>query len=378
MSDNYKNYKHTNYPPLQSKKAHDDSAIPDSLHSSSSAPSPIDMNELIQSVKKEREKQLREMEEEELKRQSNGHHHHNEATLDDPPTNGVHSNANHGNDRANDHDNDPNLNESEHKENVHGLRVDTTSNLDANVNGHSSSNPHPHSAPSRPKSPMYASIDPSQIVDWEEMKNDGEAFARKNRNRINLLTKMLENAVLDSTSIRKACWRGIPKCMRPQIWKLLLGYTPKNLSRRQLTLQKKRGEYYDLMERYYNQTNKEQRSDQENKIVHQIGLDVPRTSPELKLFQIDCINNLLSRALYIWSLRHTATGYVQGINDLITPFVYIFLDEYLQENYNGISLTEFDMSREIIKVHLVHSHRTSTLSLDRCRCIQSSLSLCAS
>merc|ERR1719192_1345352 len=82
-----------------------------------------------------------------------------------------------------------------------------------------------------------------------------------------------------------------------------------------MTLQKKRGEYYDLMERYYNQTSKEHRSDQENKIVHQIGLDVPRTSPELKLFQIECIKNLLSRALYIWSLRHTATGYVQGIND---------------------------------------------------------------
>ena len=136
--------------------------------------------------------------------------------------------------------------------------------------------------------------------------------------------------------------------MRPQIWKLLLGYTPKNLTRRISTLQRKRDEYFDLMERYYNQTNKEHRSDQENKIVHQIGLDVPRTSPELKLFQIECIKNLLSRALYIWSLKHTATGYVQGINDLITPFVYIFLDEYLQEHYNGMSLENFNISRQII------------------------------
>ena len=72
---------------------------------------------------------------------------------------------------------------------------------------------------------------------------------------------------------------------------------------------------------------KKHRSDQENQIVHQISLDVPRTSPEMKLFQIPNISNLLSRALYIWSHRHTATGYVQGINDLITPFVYIFLNE---------------------------------------------------
>ncbi len=111
---------------------------------------------------------------------------------------------------------------------------------------------------------------------------------------------------------------------------LLSGYTPKNLSTREITLQRKRNEYYDLIERYYNKTNSEHRSDQENKIVHQIGLDVPRTSPELKLFQIPCIFNLLSRALYIWSLKHTATGYVQGINDLITPFVYIFLEEVIR------------------------------------------------
>lgn len=34
------------------------------------------------------------------------------------------------------------------------------------------------------------------------------------------------------------------------------------------------------------------------------------------------------------------------------PFVYIFLDEYLQENFNGISLTDFEISRQIIKTKL--------------------------
>ena len=35
---------------------------------------------------------------------------------------------------------------------------------------------------------------------------------------------------------------------------------------------------------------------------------------------------MLTRALYVWSHRHRATGYVQGMNDLITPFVYVFLN----------------------------------------------------
>jgi len=216
---------------------------------------------------------------------------------------------------------------------------------------------------------VFQSIDPSQILEWDEIKNENERMFRKNRNRINLLTKMLSDPVLDSTSLRRACWRGIPNVMRPNIWKLLLGYIPKNTSRRITTLNKKRDEYYDLMERYYNQTLKEHRSDQENRIVHQIGLDVPRTSPELKLFQIKCIENLLSRALYIWSLRHTATGYVQGINDLITPFVYIFLDQYLQQKYNGISLENREISRKIISENKIDKKDLLEIEADSYWCL---------
>merc|ERR1719361_253417 len=318
-NDNYKNYKHTNYPPLQSKTI-EDIPINNSNNANNSnypAPTPIDMEELIQSAKIEHE-QLQEA--------------HRDSLGDHPPT------------------------PSDHRQKDE-LRVDTHFNHSRNNSNH------------KARSPVANSIDPSAIVDWEEMKTDNEAFARKNRNRINLLSKMLENTVLESTALRRACWRGIPTSMRPQIWKLLLGYTPKNLARRQMTLDKKRKEYYDLVSRYYTDTKKEHRSDQENKIVHQIGLDVPRTSPELRLFQIECINNLLSRALYLWARKHTATGYVQGINDLITPFVYIFLDEYLQTNYDGICLADFDLSREIIKTKLsekmlVHIEADSYWCLD--------------
>lgn len=157
---------------------------------------------------------------------------------------------------------------------------------------------------------------------------------------------MINKPVLISQELRKICWRGIPHIMRPTIWKLLLGYMTKNQSRRKSVLIKKRKEYYHLMNKYYNQQLFQHRSTQENAILRQIYIDVPRTFPKLKLFQLQNISNLLSRALYIWSLKHTATGYVQGINDLITPFVYIFLDEYLREEcnlmmiHNGCHITE--------------------------------------
>lgn len=34
--------------------------------------------------------------------------------------------------------------------------------------------------------------------------------------------------------------------------------------------------------------------------------------------------------MYIWAIRHPASGYVQGINDLLTPFFQVFLHEHLR------------------------------------------------
>jgi hypothetical protein len=39
----------------------------------------------------------------------------------------------------------------------------------------------------------------------------------------------------------------------------------------------------------------------------------------------------MERVLYIWSIRHPASGYVQGINDLLTPFLVVFLSGFLKE-----------------------------------------------
>ena len=49
----------------------------------------------------------------------------------------------------------------------------------------------------------------------------------------------------------------------------------------------------------------------------------------LTLQSLSACVQLFERVLYIWAIRHPASGYVQGINDLITPFFVVFLTEYL-------------------------------------------------
>ena len=40
---------------------------------------------------------------------------------------------------------------------------------------------------------------------------------------------------------------------------------------------------------------------------------------------------MMIRILFIWSMRHPASGYVQGINDVAPPFILVFLSEYVNE-----------------------------------------------
>lgn len=61
----------------------------------------------------------------------------------------------------------------------------------------------------------------------------------------------------------------------------------------------------------------------------QIHIDIPRMSPLIALFQQKTVQEMFERILFIWAIRHPASGYVQGINDLVTPFFVVFLQEVI-------------------------------------------------
>ena len=51
------------------------------------------------------------------------------------------------------------------------------------------------------------------------------------------------------------------------------------------------------------------------------------------MFQKPEIQLMFERILYIWAFRHPASGYVQGLNDLVVPFFYVFLSEVNGNRY---------------------------------------------
>ncbi|XP_035547498.1 TBC1 domain family member 22B-like [Juglans regia] len=156
--------------------------------------------------------------------------------------------------------------------------------------------------------------------------------------RVMKFTKVLSGTTVVLENLRELAWSGVPDYMRPDVWRLLLGYAPPNSDRKEGVLRRKRLEYLDCVSRYYDIPDTD-RSDDEINMLRQIAVDCPRTVPDVTFFHEPKVQKSLERILYTWAIRHPASGYVQGINDLATPFLVVFLSEYLEGGMDNWSVS---------------------------------------
>ncbi|XP_015952103.1 GTPase-activating protein GYP1 [Arachis duranensis] len=157
--------------------------------------------------------------------------------------------------------------------------------------------------------------------------------------RVMKFTKVLSGTTVILDKLRELAWSGVPDDMRPTVWRLLLGYAPPNSDRREGVLRRKRLEYLECISQYYDIPDTD-RSDDEINMRRQIVVDCPRTVPDVPFFQQQQVQKSLERILYAWAIRHPASGYVQGINDLVTPFLVVFLSEYLEGSIDNWSMSD--------------------------------------
>ncbi|KAI1091286.1 RabGAP/TBC [Rostrohypoxylon terebratum] len=153
--------------------------------------------------------------------------------------------------------------------------------------------------------------------------------------KINKFKKILQASTIPLVDLRALAWGGVPEEVRAMTWQLLLSYLPTSSERRVATLERKRKEYLDgvrqAFERGANPASSGRARGLDEAIWHQISIDVPRTNPHIELYSYEATQRSLERILYLWAIRHPASGYVQGINDLVTPFWEVFLGAYITD-----------------------------------------------
>ncbi|EMC95992.1 hypothetical protein BAUCODRAFT_148831 [Baudoinia panamericana UAMH 10762] len=167
--------------------------------------------------------------------------------------------------------------------------------------------------------------------------------------RINKFKRILQASSINLPELRDSAWSGLPTEVRAMSWQLLLNYLPTSSERRIVQLERKRKEYLDGVRQAFEPRNNHGAAAAANlspstnsnstgrsrglveEIWHQISIDVPRTNPHIPLYQYEATQRSLERILYLWAIRHPASGYVQGINDLVTPFWQVFLGQYITD-----------------------------------------------
>jgi hypothetical protein len=169
--------------------------------------------------------------------------------------------------------------------------------------------------------------------------------------RINKFKRILQTSTISLPDLRDSAWSGIPSEVRAMTWQVLLGYLPTSSERRVATLERKRKEYLDGVRQAFERgtssvtgvgagstgaasassVNRGRGRGLDEVVWHQISIDVPRTNPHLELYSYEATQRSLERILYVWAIRHPASGYVQGINDLVTPFWQTFLGSYISD-----------------------------------------------
>lgn len=154
--------------------------------------------------------------------------------------------------------------------------------------------------------------------------------------RINKFKKILQATTISLPDLRALAWGGVPEEVRAMTWQLLLSYLPTSGERRVATLERKRKEYLDGVKQAFERGGSTSTAGGRSRgldeaIWHQISIDVPRTNPHIELYGYEATQRSLERILYLWAIRHPASGYVQGINDLVTPFWEVFLGSYITD-----------------------------------------------
>lgn len=187
---------------------------------------------------------------------------------------------------------------------------------------------------SAPSSPMQAAADVAPGESGISQSTRQVKFTR-------VLSPSDEDANINTQDLRALLWNGIPSDFRAFVWQVLLGYLPTNRIRHAATLKRKRQEYLEgiamapvdfskLQPDKALQVNENESNLREKQLYHQINIDVKRTNPTDKLYSYPETQMSLRKVLYLWAVRHPASGYVQGINDLCTPFYLVFIQSYLR------------------------------------------------
>ena len=156
--------------------------------------------------------------------------------------------------------------------------------------------------------------------------------------------------------INNILFKGIPEalsCLRPLIWKSLIGFYPlNNLSLWKEQNLNKSKLYENIVKKYDYYPNSIIEIDDIN-LINQINKDLPRTRFDCPFYSQNSKNyDTLRKILFLYAKENSEVGYIQGMNEIIAIIFYIFSKDdnpFIKEYIESDSYFTFEKLMEQIK-----------------------------
>ncbi|KAF7032186.1 hypothetical protein CFC21_043395 [Triticum aestivum] len=150
----------------------------------------------------------------------------------------------------------------------------------------------------------------------------------------------LSKKVIDLDELRMLAAQGVPDGagVRSTVWKLLLGYLPKDRALWEQELAKKRSQYEAFKDEFLPNTHSE--------MIEQVDRDVKRTHPDIHFFCGDSSfaksnQDSLRNILIIFAKLNAGIRYVQGMNEILAPLFFVFRNDPDYKNANFAEADSF-------------------------------------
>ncbi|KAM0676423.1 GTPase-activating protein [Gurleya vavrai] len=142
------------------------------------------------------------------------------------------------------------------------------------------------------------------------------------------LSKILSEPVIDLYKLKKACWGGIPSNHRAKCWRIFLR-TVNLTNESYFTSIKHKNEKYESKIKNFKI---------DNKIKHQIEIDIFRIDNSYKIIENTDYTKMYINILSLYASLRPAVGYVQGMSDILIPFVFTFVNDKDNNKYAESSI----------------------------------------
>ena len=195
----------------------------------------------------------------------------------------------------------------------------------------------PPTPPAQPKLRRdYVASSPQAARERQQRRSDGEFAA------------CLDADALDVALLRRLAWNGIPnKRRRAQVWRCLLRCEASQRAERRDHAAARRAAFHEAVAAALLDVPASERDPGDAQMLRQILVDAPRTCPGSPLFAHDRVQALVVNVLYVWAVRHPASGYVQGMNDLLAVFLVVLVDEVSEGDPGDVATLSDDVLDDV-------------------------------